>query len=245
MILTGTPRELNLSELPGLDARAVAFLAGPGGGKTTGLREFFNVRGMGVLGIDPAGELARRLEADPHVDVLHVPKNHEGARIGPARTPLADWVVGRLRDGGRVCVDLSRCYKDVAGITEGIVSAAWDGRVRRVLYVFEEAQRYMGQGTGKESDACYAVYEMGRNLECGRIAATQRPAELNKRVLARCDTWFLGRVSHPRDVDAYDEALELSIPARAERQAVLREMMNLQAGHFLLRTLGHLPTVNR
>ena len=242
-IVTGEPEPLVLHQMKSLNARTMAFLCGPGGGKTRALREFFETD-YAVLALDPAGELARLAEDDPRVQIVYVTRDWKD------RPGLPAWIVAQLRKRAKVCVAIPpSLYTETVDVVESIVGACVEeneGRAVRladVVLLMEECQRYIPQ-SGKTSAACLAAVEMGRNWRWGRIMASQRPAEVEKRALGRADTVFLGRVQHPRDVDAYDEALEMNIEDRAQRRATLRAMLNLEPGNFLLREGAHPPGVN-
>lgn len=227
----------------GLDARAGGVLCGPGGGKTRTLVALADAAppSMGVLVVDPAGEAASLLGARRDFDVLKVPSDWR------ERPGLVPWVVRRLREKARVVVHIPPgSYKDAAEVAEVLTRACIEEELSDVLYLFEECQRYVPQNQGPGyAWSVQALVEMGRNWRCGRWFFTQRPASMSKEILARCDTLLLGRIQHPRDVDAFDEALELNIRDRRQRGETLSAMLDLAPGHFLLREPKNPPTTNR
>lgn len=236
-------RDIELGRLPGLNARCIAFLGGRGSGKTTSLAEFARSPArLAVVAIDPAGELSRILASDPSFDVVEIPGGAWRAGIGG----VAAWMSGRIREGGRVCFDLSDLYAaEAVEAVEAIVRGARTARGSDLLWLFEEAQRYISQKGDKTSEAVLQVAELGRNWRWGCIYASQRPASVDKEALERCDTLFLGRIQGSRDKAAVDDLLAMNIEDKQERAAILRRQFDLETGCFLMREPKHLPTVNR
>lgn len=237
--LSNPPRVVRLGELQSLNARVIALLAGRGGGKTRAEAELMTAPGLAFCAIDPAGELGRLLASSPDVDVLEVPRNW---KMRPTFIPN---LIGRLRAGGKVCLVASKMYREVPELVEAVVEAIWLQEVRNCVLVLEEVQRYAGQNRAGNSDAVRAAVEMGRNWACGVILATQRPASVDKEVLERADTLLLGRIQGARDADAVDDLLRMNVPNAAERASIIRAMLNLAPGTFIMRTPEHPPTVNQ
>lgn len=245
--ILSSAQEITLGLLPGLNARAIALTAARGAGKTRALREFMKAEGA-VFAIDPAGELGRLCEDDPNVEVVEVPSDFRNAalEVKPGvQKPFLDWLVARMRAGRKVVCVVTEDRAQAPQFADAAVEALRRAHVRNLLLIGEEAQRFVGQSRGEQSDNFVMAVELGRNWGWGVIVASQRPASIDKEVLARCDTLLLGRVQHPRDVAACREMLELNIQDPATLEATLRAFLDLPAGHFILREPAHLPTVNQ
>lgn len=243
-VLQGEPRALDVWALDGLNARAIGLLAGPGGGKTRAEAEFFHADGVGVVAFDPAGELARLVgDTHPEAFVIQVPPGWQTAKIG--KEPLLAWLARTMKAKGKVVFDLQSLYAGASEFIDPCLTMLHREGVRDLVCIFEECQLYLGEGrAGFSWEACRAV-EIGRNWRWGRIIATQRPADVTKRVLERCDTLLLGRIQGYRDAEAVDSLLRLNIESKSERDAVLRGMRDLAAGNFVLRAPANPPGVNK
>lgn len=236
---------LDVGGMKNLNARAIGFLAGPGAGKTTALEQFFyGAHGLGVLGVDPGGELARRLEEVEGVTVVRLPVDYASRMVPGTKLTILAWIVAEVKRGGKVCVDTSELWGSTTEAVEDIVGALWQSGARNLLLILEECQEYLGQSASC-SQAVLRAFAIGRNKAWGRILATQRPADVDKRALERCDTLFLGRIQGYRDAAAVDGLLRVNLAGQAERQAIIHQMANLETGQFLLREPAHPPGVNK
>lgn len=231
------PRPFYLRDLEGLHARAFGVLAGPGGGKTRTIAELHGVDGA-MFTIDPVGELARQVDRlfPDDVQVWHVPPDYTSAEL--------DWLADQLKGGRKVCAVVARPYTMAPGFADAAIAALVEAKVRELVLVVDEIQRVTPQSQAHFSYETLAAWEMGRNWSWGRFGTSQRPADVDKRVLERCDTLLLGRIQGARDAAAVDKLLELNVPDSDERDAIVRSLLHLEPGQFVLRSPAHPPKEN-
>lgn len=233
---------LDIRSLPNLNARAFGVVAGPGGGKTTLLEQFFRVPGVGVLAFDPAGELARRVENE--AAVIRVPLDYATREAGGSGLTIPEYVAKEMRKKAKICLDFQDWWDSIVEPVDAITRAVYLAGAKDLLLLCEECHEYIPQD-GPMSKGVAKAFAAGRNWRWGRIAASQRPAEVNKKCLERCDTLFLGRLQGSRDALAVENLLDMNIRDKREREEVVRSMLNLDTGCFILREPRHVPTVNQ
>lgn len=234
----GAIQEVDIGELGGLNARSLAILAGPGGGKTEALVALHGAADVrAVLSFDPVGQLARRVEELELADVLDV-----DTKTLPSE--VLRWVAGTLRGGRSVCLNLRPAgFGAPPEVVDAVLPAI--EHVPDVLVIAEEAQRIVPQSMNPAYSYVFQEeVEIGRNHRHGRVVASQRAASVHKEVIARCDTLLLGRMQDATDVDAVRARLRLNIPNPVELEATLRAMLDLDAGCFLMREPANPPRVN-
>ncbi|HWG92548.1 MAG TPA: hypothetical protein VNZ52_17005 [Candidatus Thermoplasmatota archaeon] len=240
----GHPTLIDLAGLENLTTRCIALLAGRGSGKTTSL-EAMTEAPCRVLAVDPVGELARRIEHREDVSLVKVPLDWRD------RPKLIPRILEALRASARsrvVVVVPPGLYADTGPFVDALCQALLDalesGGLRDVVCLFEECQRYLGQSREGTSYAAIALVEMGRNWSCGVVMATQRPASAHKEALARADTFFVGRLYYPHDLNAVSDLLEAKVPDKVQRARLIQALPDMPTGHFLLSEPAHLPGAN-
>ncbi len=94
--------------------------------------------------------------------------------------------------------------------------------LRKPYFVFlEEAHTYLPQvGTTPVFDILSTIFLLGRKYGLGTIVATQRSQKIHKDSLTQSDTYLLHKVSHPKDIEVYEELVPL--PAKEVRAMIAR-----------------------
>lgn len=82
------------------------------------------------------------------------------------------------------------------------------GRPRPVLFVLEEAHRYLGEGANEIThEAAARIAREGRKYGVGLMMVTQRPSELPETALAQCGTLIALRLTSNKDQSQIRSAL--------------------------------------
>lgn len=120
---------------------------------------------------------------------------------------------------------------------------------REALHVIvDEADTFAPQRVmGDEARLCGAMEDCckkGRIRGLGLTLITQRPAVLNKNVLTQCESLFVLRMTHPKDIDAIEEWV--GVHATPEDEAkVVSDLPTLPVGEAWFWSPGWLGTLQR
>jgi len=97
------------------------------------------------------------------------------------------------------------------------------GRPRPVLFVLEEAHRYLGEGANElTSRAASRIAREGRKYGVGLLMVTQRPSELPETALAQCGTLIALRLTNGTDQGQIRAALPDNVTGLADVLPSLR-----------------------
>ena len=123
---------------------------------------------------------------------------------------------------------------------------------REAVHLFiDEADAFAPQGRsgfGVEENRMLGAMEdlvrRGRKRGLGCTLITQRPAVLNKNVLTQCESLFVMRLVHPKDIDAIMEWINVHAePSEAEK--VVKSLPTLSIGEGWLWSPGWLGLLQR
>jgi uncharacterized protein len=122
---------------------------------------------------------------------------------------------------------------------------------REPLHLFvDEADAFAPQGRtygGEENRMLGAMEDLvrrGRKRGIGCTLITQRPAVLNKNVLTQCESLFALRMTHPRDIGALEEWINVhAVPAEAKE--VIDSLPSLPIGEAWFWSPGWMGTLKR
>ena len=94
--------------------------------------------------------------------------------------------------------------------------------LRKPYFVLmEEAHTYIPQvGTTPVFQILSDIFLLGRKLGLGTIMATQRSQRIHKDTISQSEMYLLHKVTHPRDVEIYEELVPL--PAKEVRAMIAR-----------------------
>lgn len=158
-----------------------------------------------------------------------------------------------LDTGVRVVLQLSTfaSLEEAAEVMTGAIKGmfAWaeerdpdnadDPRVP-ALIVLDEAQFFLPQGSNvssidpKQAKALLGAFQQvnsrGRKRGLTPVLAAQRPAALDINARAGTEIYFLGKVTNPRDLDAYDETVGHRIDRQHVTQACAGEFLVVEGG---------------
>ncbi len=119
------------------------------------------------------------------------------------------------------------------------------GRPRPVLFVLEEAHRYLGEGTNPlTSRAASRIAREGRKYGVGLLMVTQRPSELPETALAQCGTLIALRLTNSSDQGRIRSALPDTVIGLADVLPSLRTGEAVVSGEAVVlpvRTMVDLP----
>ena len=97
------------------------------------------------------------------------------------------------------------------------------GRPRPVLFVLEEAHRYLGEGANDfTARAASRIAREGRKYGVGLLMVTQRPSELPETALAQCGTLIALRLTSGKDQGQIKAALPDNVTGLADVLPSLR-----------------------
>ena len=119
------------------------------------------------------------------------------------------------------------------------------GRPRPVLFVLEEAHRYLGEGANPlTSRAASRIAREGRKYGVGLLMVTQRPSELPETALAQCGTLIALRLTNSSDQGRIRSALPDTVIGLADVLPSLRTGEAVVSGEAVVlpvRTMVDLP----
>ncbi len=122
---------------------------------------------------------------------------------------------------------------DKAGRVESMLSALYAlGEKARSPYlvIIEEADKFAPQVMHKEFTKVEEISVRGRKRGIGLLVATQRPANINKNVLAQCSYGFVGKLTIENDIR--------SVNVLFDDKKVLAMLPSLKTGEFISFGLG-------
>jgi len=97
------------------------------------------------------------------------------------------------------------------------------GRPRPMLFVLEEAHRYLGEGANEfTARAASRIAREGRKYGVGLLMVTQRPSELPETALAQCGTLIALRLTSSKDQGQIKAALPDNVTGLADVLPSLR-----------------------
>lgn len=122
---------------------------------------------------------------------------------------------------------------DKAGRVESMLSVLYAlGEKARSPYlvIIEEADKFAPQVMHKEFTKIEEISVRGRKRGIGLLVATQRPANINKNVLAQCSYGFVGKLTIENDIK--------SVNVLFDDKKVLAMLPSLKTGEFISFGLG-------
>jgi hypothetical protein len=219
----------------------LGFLGRTGSGKTYAaqlLAEQLHDAGAQFVALDPVGKWwALRLAADGKAAGLSIPVFgglHGDVPLEPAGGKLvADLLVDR---GISAVVDVSQFESDAAKarfVSDFGDRLFWRKKAQSsALHVFiEEAQEFVPQNPGKEERMMLhhwtRIQKLGRNFGIGTSLLSQRPQEVNKKVLNQTEILFVFQLTgtHER------KAVEAWIGDKGLDEDIAAELPKLKCGH--------------
>lgn len=203
--------------------RTVAILGMKGSGKTTALRQIIRkaeANGLPVVAVDPTGSLANadfyNVSISPSFDPTLLRELIWAT--WSERAPLV-FLISDLKNTDAV---------KFAEVLFGILSGMRDG-----LVVIDEIPDLTPQ-RGNRSEELIRFNRKCRNRNVGIIFTTQRPAAVDKNVLALADMMLIMRVAWPTDVAVYDEHLKHMGYDKIERGKILTEIAHFGPGEVYI-----------
>jgi hypothetical protein len=149
--------------------------------------------------------------------------------------------VSRLKKPGIYCLNLADVADRegrqavVGEIMEQVFSEAKGTKDFPALFVVDEAQNYAPQGEGKSipsKKAMTLVASEGRKFKVGLMIATQRPAYVEKDVLAQCGSQAIFRLINEMDLKQVEACVE------GVSEADLAQLPNFVAGEAIFTGVG-------
>ncbi|MDQ1500733.1 MAG: hypothetical protein QOF36_500 [Microbacteriaceae bacterium] len=192
---------------------------------------------------DPDFQFFQQPLADPHGD-------------DPLERAMLEWI----GEGNPISVlDFSGVPTRVADLAIGVVldllfelalrtdeDGPGIGRPRPVLFVLEEAHRYLGEGANSLTDrAASRIAREGRKYGVGLLMVTQRPSELPDTALAQCGTLIALRLTNGTDQGRIRSALPDNVSGLADILPSLRTGEAVISGEAVVlpvRTMIDLPS---
>jgi uncharacterized protein len=120
--------------------------------------------------------------------------------LSAAPASVLDVVVGAIV---RLAVESTMWGRDLPGM----------GCDRPMLFVFEEAHRYLSSSREDEGlrgfalNAVRRLMKEGRKYGLGSLVVTQRPSEIDSTIMSQCGTFFAHRLTNPSDQSAVKQLL--------------------------------------
>lgn len=199
--------------------RTVALLGMKGSGKTTALRQIMRAaeaKGLPVIAVDPTGALVSkdffniRISGSYNVDYLAEIVNAAWGQKAPLVLETSDMRNAEMVRFAQLLFSLLEKHRD------GLV-------------IIDEIPDMVPQ-YGNKSDEIIRFNRKCRNRNVGFIFTTQRPAAVDKNVLALADMLLVMRIAWPADVEVYEEHLKnMNIP-KEKRQRILTEIAHFGPG---------------
>jgi hypothetical protein len=151
-----------------------------------------------------------------------------------------------VKDGGRVVFDVSQ-RQDAPDLVGAILSSLFDAEDHLqeqdrvpVLVVLDEVQRFVPQDRSVNVRQVTDLSTLGRKRGLGMVVATQRPALVDKTVLAQCNNQFVGHLGLKNDLDA----VKTFFAASPQASTLVADLTGLERGCFF--AVGELsPTIAR
>ena len=177
-------------------------------------------------------ELLRLALENPDFAFLQLPEvDPEGE--DPLRAAMVDWLGGEspisvLDFSGVPAAVTDRAIGVVLGLLFELALRTEEdgpgiGRPRPVLFVLEEAHRYLGEGANELTrDAAARIAREGRKYGVGLMMVTQRPSELPETALAQCGTLIALRLTSSKDQGQIKSALPDNVTGLADVLPSLR-----------------------
>lgn len=219
----------------------LGFLGRTGSGKTYAaqlLAELFYTQGVQFVALDPVGNWwSLRLAADGKGVGLAIPVfgglHGDVPLESGAGKKIADLVVDR---GISAVVDVSQFESDAAKgrfVSDFGERLFWRKKASpSALHVFmEEAQEFVPQNPGKDERLMLhhwtRIQKLGRNFGIGTSLLSQRPQEVNKKVLNQTEVLFVFQLTgtHER------RAVEAWIGDKGLDEDIEAELPKLERGH--------------
>lgn len=203
--------------------RTVALLGMKGSGKTTGLRMIIReaeAAGLPVVAVDPTGSLK-------HSDFYNVKLTGE---YDP--TILRELIWASWAEKAPLVLEISEMRNtEAVRFAENLFGIL--GKMRNGLAIIDEIPDLTPQ-RGNKSEELIRFNRKCRNHNIGFIFTTQRPAAVDKNVLALADLMLVMRVAWPTDVEVYDEHLKHMGYSKEERGRILTEIAHFGPGEVYI-----------
>jgi Helicase HerA, central domain len=178
-------------------------------------------------------ELLRLALEDPDMAFLQQPEADPKGE-DPLRTAMIEWLG---EDRAISVLDFSGVPTAVADLAIGVVldllfelalrskkGESGIGRPRPILFVLEEAHRYLNDDEANQVTARAAgrIAREGRKYGVGLLMVTQRPSELPETALAQCGTLIALRLTNGKDQGQIRSALPDNVTGLADVLPSLR-----------------------
>ncbi len=178
-------------------------------------------------------ELLRLALKNPDFSFLTEPEADPKGGEDPLRVAILEW----LGEESPISVlDFSGVPTMVTDLAIGVVldllfqlairtdeKGAGIGRPRPVLFVLEEAHRYLGEGANAiTTEAASRIAREGRKYGVGLVMVSQRPSELPETVLSQCGTLIALRLTNGGDQSQIKAALPDNVTGLADVLPSLR-----------------------
>lgn len=131
---------------------------------------------------------------------------------------ISEQFIEKIRDPKIYVLDMKRMnsieerWRVVSSVCDSVFSEAkkTDGAFKTLLVV-EEAHNYAPQSAGKgcvSAKSLLNIASEGRKFNTGLLVVTQRPANIDKSVIAQCNTAAIFRLINNADIKSIEEILE-------------------------------------